>query len=166
MLQGIKSLQKSRPTHHVQGTPSTKARFPPSVGTSTLFPVLTSFRSDLPLQWIWDHSLQRGLPSREGLDKQDPVPRRIPKRLHAQVWPSASSPHPSNNTGGPYKRRPPDLTGPTDTRSQTASTRSIPSQYTPSDGYINGSDQDGPANTFACQQLKCTGAKALSSLKS
>jgi len=99
-LRGVESPQKSKPTHHARGTRPAKALVPPNADASTLFPVLTRFRSNLPLQRIWDHGLQRGLPSKRGLVNQGPIPRRIPKRLHAQqVWPSASNPHPFQRHG-------------------------------------------------------------------
>ena len=115
----LKALKKSKPTHHARGTRPVKALVPPNADASTLFPVLTSFRSNLPLQRIWDHGLQRGLPSKRGLVNRGPIPRRIPKRLHAQqVWPSASNPHPFQRRGrSSQKEGHPTSMSPTDARS-------------------------------------------------
>jgi hypothetical protein len=136
-----------------------------------LFPVLTSFRSILPLQRIWDHGLQRGLPSKRGLVNRGPIPRRIPKRLHAQTGLAIgkqSTPFPTAQAVL-TKERPPDVNEPRrrkvgDSPSPFPSQASTPRQT----GTSMARTRTGQPTLFHLtrQPLKCTGAKALSSLKS
>jgi hypothetical protein len=135
-----------------------------------LFPVLTSFRSNLPLQRIWDHGLQRGLPSKRGLVNRGPIPRRIPERLHAQqVWPSASNPHPFQRRGrSSQKEGHPTSMSPTDARSGTAQAPFHPKPVHPVRRVHQWLGPGRASQHFHLtrQPLKCTGAKALSFLKS
>lgn len=82
---------------------------------STLFPVLTSFRSNLPLQRIWDHGLRRGLPSKKSLVNVTKAPSHggSPRDYTHNRFGHRQAIHTlSNGTGGPHKRKPPNINEP------------------------------------------------------
>ena len=108
-------------------------------GQSTMFPVLTSSRLDLPRQNDGgSRPSMRTTSNRTTIVKSLLRSRRIPEWLVAQqVWPSASNPHPSTLQVLHHKRTAPDST---DRPQMDRVARPLPqSWHTPSAPLFSGS---------------------------